>query len=452
MIEFKALQCKGMNAIYPFVFFIAVFFMTGCENDELVGLEVQPDETQVGLFSTDTTSLILSTVRDDSVPTNIFTTALLGSYVDPVFGYTESAVFTNFRLEQLDPSFTENPNLVLDSAVLSFQITDAYYDRSNPNLANQSFKVYELTEPIDENTTYYSNSPIPSGLDLIGEANAIPIKVQDSDSVEVLGQLEPRQIRIRLDSNRMSQLLLSGETAFNNNDALEDAFKGIVVVPDNPSQVINEGAILRLGMVSNFSKITFFFATDIDTIETFDLLINQESDFYSVFDHDYAGSQVEMALNDTSASKENVYVQNLQGTAVKIELPFLEEWAEKGNILINQALLELPLDQTQTGDYDQNERLLVLIDSAGTNIFPVDFDEGSSHFDGEFNATNNNYEINITRYIQQTILDYQAGINSNYDLLLVGSRSGSIPQRTILKGLNPTTGEKLKLKITYTNL
>ena len=452
MIDFKAQQSKGINGVYPFVFFITVFLFSQCKNDELVGLEVQPDETQVGLLSTDTTTLRLTTVRDDSIPTDIFTTALLGSYVDPVFGYTASSIFTNFRLEQFDPSFTDNPNLELDSAVLSFFITDAYYDLSNPDLANQSFKVYELQEPIDEEGDYFSNSPIPAGLNLIGEANDIPIEIQDSDSVEILGQLEPRQIRIRLDSTRMAQLLLDGQNAFNSNEALEDAFKGILVVPDNQGQATNEGAILRLGMVSNFSKITFFFATDVDTIETFDLLINQESDFYSVFEHDYSGSQVELALDNPSASSENVYVQNLQGTAVRIELPFLEEWSKKGNILINQALLEIPIDQGLSGDFDKNERMLVLVDSLGKNIFPVDFDEGSSHFDGEINESEDKYEINITRHIQQTILDYQSGLNTNYDLLLVGSRSGSVPQRTVLKGLNPATGNRLKLKITYTNL
>lgn len=443
---------KGIKHFYPFVFFIAIFFFSQCKNDELVGLEVQPDDTQIGLASSDTTTLVLSTVRDDSVPTDVYTTALLGSYVDPLFGYTGSSIVTNFRLEQLNPEFAGEPSIVLDSAVLSFYILDAYHDRSNPAVANQSFKVYELQEAIDGDADYFSNTQIPSGLPLIGEANNIPLNIAESDSVEILGQKEPRQVRIRLDSTRMAQLLQNSAAAFVNNDELEAAFKGVAVVPDNPSQAQDEGVIMRMGMVSSFSKITFFFSTNIDTLETFDLLINQETDFYSVFDHDYSGSVVGNVLNNTTLSQENVYVQNLEGTAVRIELPYLEEWAKKGEILINQAILEIPVDDQASGNYDKNDGVLILVDSLGKNILPVDFSEGASHYDGEFNESENKYEVNITRHIQQTILDYQVGFNSNYALLLVGARTGSVPQRTVLKGLNPTTGNRLKLKITYTSL
>tara|TARA_Y100000782_G_scaffold107862_1_gene130612 strand:+ start:962 stop:2332 length:1371 start_codon:yes stop_codon:yes gene_type:complete len=447
---------KGINAIYPFIFFLGIIVLSSCKNDELVGLEVQPDDIEIGYIYTDSTTIKTSTVRDDSVNTSIYTIANLGSYVDPVFGKLTSSVVTSFRLEDEDPGFADDNDLRLDSAVLSFYISDVYADTTKVNtetLDNQTFRVYRLDEAIDEDSYYYSNTEIPQGLTLIGEAVDIPINAGDEDSVTVMDEGEPRQIRIKLDSAIMSDVLKAGASVYASNENFIDYFKGVVIVPENTNQSTGEGAIIRLGMVSSYSRLEFFFKSNSDQDERFELLINENSPFYSVFEHDYTGTTIENVLDDQASGEENLYVQNFSGTAVRVEIPYLEKWAEKGNILINQAMLEVHFDQSESGVYEKNDQFIPLLDSAnsGNTIYPVDYSEGSSHYDGEYN--DGVYEVNITRHIQQAIIDYQSGLNSNFDLLLVGSGTGSYPQRTVLYGSDPTDSSKrMKLKITYTPL
>lgn len=441
---------KGIKLFYPFVFFCTVVFFFGCKNDELVGLEVQPDDTEIGLNTLDTFTIHAHTVRDDSVPTSVFPTVLLGTVEDPLFGTSRASLYTNFRLEQEAPEFANAGNLELDSAVLSFRILDSFFKSDQPELVNQHFRVFQLNDALLDDETYYSNFALPSGLTQIADDSDVRMRVQETDSVTVLGQQEPPQVRIKLDSAYMEGILNAGAEVYSNNESFQEFFKGVVVVPES-NLMPGEGAIVTAGVLSSFSRLTLYFKNENDSTETFDFVINELCQYFNGFNHDYSGTTVGTALSDTLMGEEALYIQSLEGTAARLRIPSLSNWQNQP-VLINQAMLIVTKDEATSATYDTHNRMLVLVDSLGKRTFPIDFGEGNSHFDGEFNETTNQYEINITRHVQRVMLDAQDGIDSNFDLLLVGSNSGSQMRRTVINGTNPLNGTRLKLRITYTPL
>ena len=62
------------------------------------GLLVQPQEDQLNVLVSDTTTVIAYTVKEDSLRSDEFTTSFWG-YVDPVFGYTKASIFSHIRME-----------------------------------------------------------------------------------------------------------------------------------------------------------------------------------------------------------------------------------------------------------------------------------------------------------------------------------------------------------------
>ncbi|MBA3705349.1 MAG: hypothetical protein H0W84_05470, partial [Bacteroidetes bacterium] len=64
--------------------------LTSCDESSVVGLDVQPSNDLLNVSFQDTTTIITKTIREDSLRTDEalvgFAGALIGKYIDPVFG------------------------------------------------------------------------------------------------------------------------------------------------------------------------------------------------------------------------------------------------------------------------------------------------------------------------------------------------------------------------------
>ncbi len=444
----------GVKLLYPFlVFTICVF--SNCENEELVGLEVQPDDAEVGYTTIDTLSLEMVTERAEPIRTDISgdLTMQLGSMVDPEFGYSEAGFVTELRMETEGADFGDVNQITLDSAVLTLVYAGGYF-QTDGDLTPQSFKVYQLDNTIDLDSNYFSDYTLPGGLTLIGEANQVSPNLEDS--VNVGGDNEPPMLRIRLDDAWALSLLQAGYSIYSSQESMKDFLKGLVIVPDNPNQPAGEGAILQVNPLDRFSRLKLWFGTETDPTETFEFLINSSSEFFAFFNQDYSGFPVGNALDNEPAADENIYIQSMQGTHVRLRIPHLLDLGESlGDVIINKAELIVHVDANHAGNYQNHSRLLMRFDSAnlGENFPPVEDLIGfSSQFDGAFDGADNVYRMNITRHIQEVLVRGKDGENINFDLIILASGASVNASRTLCYGLDPMTGNGVEFNLTYTPL
>ncbi|HEY4799203.1 MAG TPA: DUF4270 family protein, partial [Bacteroidia bacterium] len=212
--------------------FIAFAFSCKKKTPENIGLPLLPGTDLLNAQYTDTLTLVAHTVKDDSLlmfnPYNKPALQLLGNMNDPIFGITKASIFTQFALSVTNPAFGTNP--LLDSAVLSF----AYYtNRSYGNLSSsspQKFDVYELSESLNYDSTYYSNKLKQYyTTQQIGSTTVVP-DIKDSVLVGTPPKLPP-QLRIKL-SKVMFQNFLDNPTytsTYAGDVNFQNVFKGIYV-------------------------------------------------------------------------------------------------------------------------------------------------------------------------------------------------------------------------------
>jgi hypothetical protein len=140
------------------VFFIvsSLFFLTSCEDPSFVGLEIQPEEDRFRVRTSQENSISSSLWTRDSLPATGYARSVLGVLNDPLFGQAEASFMTQLVYSGL-VNFGNNP--VADSLVLHLRYNGVYGDPQTP----QNINVFELSEAIDFQKTYYSNLD-PAGL------------------------------------------------------------------------------------------------------------------------------------------------------------------------------------------------------------------------------------------------------------------------------------------------
>ena len=133
-------------------FLLALTIFTGCKKEtNTLGLGALDPEELLASGGIDTFTLATYSVKEDSMPTDNQTFALLGNYNDPKFGNFKASFYTQFHLNGTLDFNGGAP--VIDSAVLSLA-----YRRSYGKLDAQTFAVHEMLDTLDINTTYYKNS------------------------------------------------------------------------------------------------------------------------------------------------------------------------------------------------------------------------------------------------------------------------------------------------------
>ena len=144
---------KQLLRILILVFVLGIGFYSCKKKDSYVGSSTINPDALLNATIVDTFSFNTYSIWEDSVITSTSSVALLGNYVDPVFGPVNSSFFTQLRLPSTSPNFGDLNSIVLDSFVLGLK-----YDGVYGTLEDQTFEVYELSDTLDVETFYYSFS------------------------------------------------------------------------------------------------------------------------------------------------------------------------------------------------------------------------------------------------------------------------------------------------------
>jgi hypothetical protein len=440
---------KFRNFLFLVVFSsFTVFLLTSCEKDNEFGIEINPDSNTLGAIYSDTFSIHTFSVISDSIRTDELNgPSPLGNYIDPVFGEVNASIITQIRLEQsysFIPDNGDTNDIVIDSVVLYLAI-DGYYG----DIDEQEFKVEILDEDIFKDSTYYNTTNIITKTEDI--SNGLSIESNPLFPGYFSGSLVDKAILgIPLNIEEFARPIVneSGNSTLDGNDGDNEFltfFKGIKI---SSSKGIN-GGLYYINLLNSFSRIRLFYrdtsgiSSEHDTLD-FDFNINSNCGYYHKVEHDYAGTEIENVVNQTSLGQNQFFIQTLGGVDGRITIPSLDSLIAKP-ILINKAEIILPFEDYLYDDYPSPSSLFISRkNSEGEYEFLPDLFEGS--IGGDFNVVNKNYTFNITRHLNEVVSE--KAINDTIRVFPNGN--GITANRVVLNGMNSTKKYKAKVVISYT--
>jgi hypothetical protein len=440
-----------------FLISLIALLATSCNESSVVGLNVQPASDLLNVGWQDTTTIVSSTIREDSLHTDasviIGADALLGTYLDPVFGKTTASLYTQLRLPGNNPDFGLNP--ICDSVVLSLTYASDFYGKKERK--TQRISVYQLDNTMSTSSDYYSNNTINYGTNDF--ASGFLYTPRPVDKVVVMGDTLKAHLRVRLQQS-FGQVILNrqGDPELANNTAFQNFTRGLFITSDvTGSATVGDGNILHFKMGDIQTKLTIYYrnsnATNNDSLK-YDISLSSIARF-SAFQHDFSSgySYLQSQLASTSTDT-TVFVQSLAGVKSKIEFPHLLHWNDSGKIAINRAELVIKVDTTNNALYQLDtfaapaKLILFGISATNTNYAIPDAFDINESFGGSYDATKKEYRFNIDRYVQQIL----NGTRANTGLFLVAS-GGAVNSHRVVLGSGSSQGyQKMKLNITYTKL
>lgn len=425
---------KGwVKSLFPL---LSVMLFASCSEPSLIGLDLQPQSEQAG-WRIDTLEVKAFTVREDSLivwgPTkNLIElpTLFLGSMDDAYVGKSFAGFVSQLRIGNTITPSTFAGVTSPDSVVLSF----AYRGIDGDSSAMHRISVYELSDKLSVDSTYYSSRELQRG-GFLGHIDLVP---KLSDSVVVGGSTLPPMLRIPLDTalggRFMRQYALNAAT-FAENSAFIDFFKGVVLT----DSVEGTGSILNFASTSGYHRLTLYFSGN----KSYEFIIDVNAVRFSTFIHQY------LQVNSDSVEDNPLVVQSMAGLKDSLVIQNMVSLFNDGPVSISSARLVFTAGAgTGVGNMSPHNNLLIFAsDSLGKNLTTADATETASYYGGAYSSTSGTYSFNIARYIQQTLNKINTGTGADYGLFLVAGGSTSNARRTVLQG-----GTAIRLVVHSTKL
>lgn len=416
-----------------------------CKNpDSIVGLNVQPPGDKINLATIDTVTLRTSTVKDSVLSSNKVLNPV-GSYDSKVYGITNASVYAQVYFG-VTPTFGDS--LYSDSIVLKLAYSGYYGDTTTALTVH----VYQLTQDMNTDSTYYSNTTFNYGTELASYTFTPHPTTPDSESTSAL----PPILRIPLSKSLADSILnmfTLGELS--GNDVWITNFKGIYVKVD-PVTTPGKGCMCYFNMGSSDSKMTLYFHNDTPARDTvsYDFLFTGAR--FNHQEHDYTGTPVASQLHDTTVAVN--YIQGAAGLKVYIQMPYIQAFAAKKNLAINRAELIINAVPNSNDTLSPPSSLwLQTIDSTGAEAYIPDQFESTTFYGGTYNTSTSQYIFNLTHYFQNVVkgtttdrglylgvsgaslLEYFGVIEANGVIIGSGNKAAS-------------SSSKMKLRLYYTKL
>jgi len=385
------------------------------------------------------------TVRHDSLKTDGLSSFLLGEFRDDILGDV-SKVNYYFQVRLGTPNVEFGGNAVLDSMVLSLSYRDS--TSTYGEIVPMNLSLEQLSEGLDIEEDYYSYSSIPTeGIELIDPMQN-PYLLDPTQSVMVGGEILDPQLRIRLDDLGEILINTSMDSLVSNNEFLP-YFKGLKLSAERASGS-DIGGMVGIDPYSLESKMTLYYHNKTDDSLFYDFAINSLSEQFMSFEHEYTGDILSQ-MNGVGSSQDQVYLQSGAGAGIEVTLPTIFDFASEENIVINRALLVLPVSEMQdSAMFDPNGTILATMRVDGELVSTPDASTaaglGISQENGVYDAETGTYKVHITRFVQRLL-------NGQIDqpvLTLVPAPSRTVANRTIIDVGDPTEDRRIKLIINYT--
>jgi len=435
----KIYLLNSLKRLGLFSFLGLVLFATSCERPENdLGSELLPNEDGLTALQTDTVTIIATTVQEDSIRTDELSSVMLGSYFDPIVGSTTASFNTQVRLSTTSPEFPDAP--IIDSVVLALVYTGDFYGR----LAKQQIFVHELTEDLENDSAYYTNTmhtyntanEVKSGWDMYN--------FRPEDLVIVGTDSVVPQLRIHLKESLGQKLLGATEDQLSSNDNFLEFFKGLRVSPG-----FADACVANFDLIDSDSKLSVYYRYDNAGVEDttfYNFNITSECSYYTQVTHNRTGTA--LAPLDSGVEVDGdvmTYIQAAGSMKTLLEFPYLSDFEAIENKSINRAELRIPFDDSYRFTAQTNMFLVYLDEEGDYNLLP---DQVLGSIGGSANFTDDYYSFNISLYMQKVL----NGEITSQGLYLISKNAGVSANRCALHGPNHTPGspsENMRLILTF---
>lgn len=429
---------------------LAAFFagFSGCRKPtDDIGSDIGVVGGTINSAFTDTLTLKALTVREEKVRTDRTSLAPFGSFFDPFFGITTSSLYLNFSLNQVFSSGLTGVNHV-DSVILRIRFANpSHFGDIGKYKGLIRVTVYRLLDKLTVQTGagagYFSNSNFNVDPNPVGSGFIV---ANPFDSVKVDGITEAPHIRLRLNNTFGFQLLTENPLAFSSTDLFLDYFKGLFLKV-TPAEQIGAGGFLYLLPPANGTRLTVYY----NDSSRINMVVNPDNSVWVTrHEHDYAYALPPFTnFNAPVAGDQNVLIQPLSGTKVKIHIPYLKNFNADKSIGVNKAELVLPVDEAFTGKVPVPPQLLLArYDASRDSLFNLaDFVQSQGKNGGTYNSERKEYSFNITLHVQSVL----SGLTPNDTLVLETANKQTRGNRVMLMGTDRIP-DRMRLRIYYTKL
>lgn len=429
-------------------FVFTLFIFASCKKkDTSLGMNTIDQNQLLNSTQIDTFSINTYTESEDSTITSNPAYVLLGSYNDPKFGPSEASFYTQVRLAASNPNFEDLNAIAIDSFVLGLQYADYYGDFSPQNI-----EVYELSESIYKDSTYYAfKTKTCFSTDLTDPNHTI--EINPIDKIVIGPDTVAAQMRIYLDTNLARTLMeeaASGSATYDSNDNFINYFKGLNVKVNNPYQAPGVGGIFSFDIVSAKSKLTIYYRLA-GVKKTYDFMLNTSCASFNSVTIDNTGKPVQNVIDNPALGQNQFYAQALKSRAV-ISLPGIDDLPKKS--IIHEAKLYLPVEYQTGYKYDPGYQISIAtkLDDGTTGLYSLGvatYDEFSKH-----------YIFDLKAYAQAIISGQRIPITIDgtvVNALIKGTEIYVSPRlfntsatRIVFNGVNTNNKKKPKLILKYT--
>jgi hypothetical protein len=431
---------------------ILFLLFSSCKKDpDQIGLDVQPNSDRLNVAYSDTSSLLVYSVLDDSVITSKYSIMLLGSIYDPIFGKTTASIYSKVWLSNNSVTFGTNP--VADSLVLILPYKGYYGD----TITQQKLYVYELNEGLSNDSNYYSNRSLnyintniaqnPGGFDFYPRPNSY---------VTIGSTTNNPKLRISLDLVYAQQKFIakSGQVELSDNANFTSYLKGLLIKAA-PINAVNTGSLNYFDFSSGASKLVLYYHNDTDTT-SFEFRMNSDSACFINYTHDYSLASSDFknqVINkDTTLGNQTLYLQADGGVKTLIKFPNLKNYISSGRIIINEAELVMTNAESSSGNFLPPDRITLRYKGSdgydhfipdNTNLLGDDVT-----FGGYYDPTKKEYRFRIKNYLQQLI---DGGLEDNGIFVKVYGWAFK-GNRVVLNGAGNTIPNRFRLRLIYTKI
>lgn len=417
--------------------FMVVFYACQKE-DESLGSNLLPGIRLIEAKNfKDSTSITAYTYTDDSIRVEKPRYNLLGSFNDPVFGYTNAAFSAQFRMPYY-PRYEKDA--VLDSLILQLSYKYVYGDTITP----QTVQVRELEDSLRYDAAYLSTYKIRDHAypEILGSKSFVPkFRFTNTDTTT-------QTIRVRLNTALGNRLLKMDSLNMVSNSVFLKSFKGLLI---ETAPLSRKGAIMKID--GNSSVLVLHYHTAAHDTLGFAYRVSENSAKVSGYIHDYSNTAFFANLNKQTGTDSLVYLQPTGGTKVLVNIPSLAKWKDSTNYIINKATLSFRIDPVLS-DFTRYEippqiylkYIGISKDDAlhEKEIFPSDADLSATYYGGFYNSRTQSYDFNITQHFQQVI----KGLKNGDKLYLVAADRNTSPSRVVLK--SGFSSKPILLNVIYT--
>jgi hypothetical protein len=246
------MECTpALRAKFSVFAFFSLLVLGGCSDPATLGLELAPENNQIGVFYKEI-PLDAKVVLLDSFNTTNAGILIVGDEEDPYFGKTRSTAYTRLHIEQ--GSERPKSEAILDSVF--FNLSTVSVNGTNLD-QKKKYSVHLLARPL-EDTLYYNFSKLPYQANAIAE---VEVAFKDTKDTLLKAPLNPV-----LASEIFGKLKKGNE--FDNVFSFRKYFPGVAIVPragDNTTAGFslggNTGITFHYHMAGDTTKLTYKITT-----------------------------------------------------------------------------------------------------------------------------------------------------------------------------------------------